>query len=130
MIVKHLRSEKGKLLNGRRAVVVGVDPHSKGRDRRIQVRLLDPNETNKPVGKVLQLKPRNLISPENNCSAESHPTLSKKLAASFLNTAWKSGLEIGHGKLPSHPDEARDRYKRTMLIKKYIPDRLLGIHIM
>lgn len=41
-----------------------------------------------------------------------------------MNTAWKSGLEIGHGRLTSNPDGARDRYKRTMLIKECIPDRL------
>jgi hypothetical protein len=83
MIVKHLRSEKGKVLNGRHAVVVGVDPHSKGSNHRIQVRLLDPHETNKPVGKVLQLKPRNLVVSEDNCSAVPHPTLSRNSRRPF-----------------------------------------------
>ena len=76
-----LKSEKGKTLNGRRAVVVRLDdpastvaaPSSSGQqpqveERRVQVRLLDDKKRFKPTKKILQIKVSNLIGPPDYLS--------------------------------------------------------------
>ena len=66
-------------MNGRRAVVVGADTIDQVScfERRIHVRLLDPN-TLKPIGKKFQIKPKNLVPEDQYCAIPSKPTISEE----------------------------------------------------
>ena len=117
MIVNHLQSERGRAMNGRRVVVVGADPPKE--NRRIQVKLLDPN-TQKPTGGILQIKTKNLVDPENYCTVPSRSTLKKDEAIQFLQRGLQKSIADGLGKRPK-PEDARDPYRRIELVKKCLP---------
>ena len=120
-VLTHLNSEKGKAMNGRRCVVVGVDPPSIAfHNRRLHVKLLDPNDSTKAVGKALKIKTKNVILPEHYCSAKKEPTLSKEVVIKFLKDAVRHGIAEGHDRLAEDGEAARDRYERMKLIQEYL----------
>ena len=124
-ILNHLTSDKGKAMNGRRCVVVGVDPPSTLIiHRRIHVRLLDPNDMSKPVGKVLQIKVRNLVDPKQYSSITPEPTLSKEVTDQFLTRAYTNGKTQGHDQHES-PDAVRDRIMRMNHIQRYFAGEIV-----
>jgi hypothetical protein len=112
-VVNHLRSEKGRAMNGKRAVTVGLDPP--GENRRVQVRLLDDQQ--KPTGGTIRLKPKNLISPSNYCSKPSENQITKVEAIGFLKKAMENAIKDGLGKVPD-PEEARDPYRRIQHVQE------------
>lgn len=118
MVLNHLRSEKGKKMNGRRVLILGADPPKD--NRRIHVRLLDPN-TKQPTGKTLQIKPKNLVDESNYCSLPPQPTLKEDEAIKFLKKAQRNSLSQGLGN-NLKPGDARDPYRRIQLVDRHFPD--------
>ena len=96
-VVNHLRSDKGKTMNGRRAIVVGADTIDQVScfERRIHVRLLDPNNL-KPTGKKFQIKPKNLVPKDQYCAIPSKPTISEEDTLRLLNEGMKQARAQRH----------------------------------
>ena len=113
VVVNHLRSERGKEMNGRRAVVVGVDPPKE--NRRIRVRLLNKN-TQEPEGNVLQLKLKNLVRVERYTSEIPSARLSNEETIRFLKKAMKNARANGNANRPG-PEDNGGSYRRFQLIK-------------
>jgi hypothetical protein len=122
-ILNHLQSEKGKAMNGRRCRVVGCDSpnQSDPLGRRIHVRLLNP-DTLQLEGKVLQIKPRSLIQPNNYCSVPSRASMPPQETLRRLKLAMKHAKQQGYHRIQGA--DFRDRGFRCRFLKNYLPDRL------
>ena len=123
-ILNHLRSEEGKTINGRRCVVVGSDTvdNMDPLGMRIRVRLLNP-DTQKPEGKVLRIKPKNLIEPEDYCSVPSRAMMPPQEVLRRLNLALQHAHQKGYDSVPKNSD-FRDRYPRCQFLSSHLPDNV------
>lgn len=125
-VLNHLRSEKGKSINGRRCVVVGSDTVVKKDPlgMRIHVRLLNP-DTQKPEGReVLKIKPKNLIEPEVYCSVPSKASMPPQEVLRRLNLALQHAQEKGYDNAISESGGFRDRYPRCQFLSSHLPDNV------
>jgi hypothetical protein len=105
-VLNHLRSELGKTINGRRCVVVGSDTVDEMDllGMCTHVRLLNSDTQQKPEGKVLQIKPKNLIQPKVYCSVPSKARMPPQEVLRLLNLALQYAQHKGYDSVSETAD--------------------------
>jgi len=135
-VLKHLESERGKELNGRRCQVVGSDSHPSPTSdiklivkhlsqRRVHVKLLNA-DTLQPEGGGMKVKPQNLLDPKYGSTAPSSTSrtkMSDEQTLNLLNAAMDRGKKEGYAEVDMSHDflDTQFHYK---FIEQYLPDRL------
>mmetsp|Transcript_40049 Transcript_40049/g.78251 ORF Transcript_40049/g.78251 Transcript_40049/m.78251 type:complete len:339 (-) Transcript_40049:104-1120(-) len=123
-VLNHLTSERGSRMNGRRCMVVGrdrvapADTNSNAAhiNRRIQVRLLNPDTLKPEEGSALRICPKKLVDPSHYSDTASRSIIPKDKLLGWLGRTMDHAVAEGYH-VPAPRGEFRDRERRCAYLR-------------